>query len=153
MLTPEDLGIVPINRLNGNGARNGLKLPATFAAPFSASAVASSAPAATASSQRMTCSLGHKNSRPCGPQLYPGLPLQTLAELDASSVFFETQQTVKVSWIVLSRVGINFLANPQTYSHLTVCTYHKKELYEAWSPENRCCYPGPCSSATSTETV
>lgn len=86
--------------------------------------------------QFVTCHLSQKSRTRCGPSSTS--PLQTLDELDASSMRVPGKQ-MKMSWMILSRVGVEYL-NAHC-GRWTVCQNHRKEFLDAWQVASRCCYP------------
>ena len=93
------------------------------------------------SSVAASCNLGQRSGRACGPAY---ANLQTFGELDAAAAGGGGglgRQVKRLSWMLLSRVGINFLMPPSTYSSWTVCQHHKKEFLDNWQVDNTCCYP------------
>ena len=90
----------------------------------------------------VSCNLGLRSSRECGPAY---ANLQTFGELDAATGGGNgstgRQQVKRLSWMLLSRVGINYLMPPSTYASWTVCQYHKKEFLDNWQVDNTCSYP------------
>ena len=87
----------------------------------------------------VSCNLGLRSSRECGPAY---ANLQTFGELDAATGGGNgstgRQQVKRLSWMLLSRVGINYLMPPSTYASWTVCQYHKKEFLDNWQVDNTC---------------
>ena len=90
----------------------------------------------------VACNLGQRSGRVCGPAY---ANLQTFGELDAAAGGGNggsgRQQVKRLSWMLLSRVGINYLMPPSTYASWTVCQHHKKEFLDNWQVDNTCCYP------------
>jgi hypothetical protein len=84
----------------------------------------------------VVCNLGQRSPGSCGPGY---ADLQTLGELDATAPC--GNQVKKLSWMVLSRVGVNYLVPPATYSSWTVCQNHRREFLDNWQVEGVCCYP------------
>jgi hypothetical protein len=48
-------------------------------------------------------------------------------------------KTVKISWMMLSRVGVQYLN--ASYGWWTVCPNHRKEYLDAWQVGKTCCHP------------
>ena len=84
----------------------------------------------------LICHLGQRSKQRCGP--HPHSNLQTLDELDAASMRVPGK-TVKISWMMLSRVGVQFLH--ASYGWWTVCPNHRKEYLDAWQVGKTCCHP------------
>lgn len=89
-----------------------------------------------AGSAFLMCHLGQKSQMKCGPHV--NSPLQTLDELDAASMRIPGK-SIKISWMVLSRVGVQFLNT--SYGWWTVCPNHRKEYLDAWQVGKHCCHP------------
>ena len=96
----------------------------------------------------VSCNLGQRSSRECGPSY---ANLQTFGELDAATATgggggvngggTGRPQVKRLSWMLLSRVGINYLLPPSTYASWTVCQHHKREFLDNWQVDHTCCYP------------
>ncbi len=87
------------------------------------------------------CNFASKSRGRCGPNVIPVIG-QSLDELDAQSMRIPGKQ-MKLSWLILSRVGIHFLSS--TYGSWVICPNHKKEFLDAWQVPHSCCYPGHIS--------
>ena len=97
------------------------------------------------------CHIGRRSRKKCGPvnQLEVNR-LQTLGELDAPT---PNKQIKKISWMILSRIGLNYLVNPLTYSSWTVCLDHRHEFLDYWQVSRSCCHPDHVGSLVGSEMV
>ncbi len=105
----------------------------------------------------VVCNLGQRRHTPCGPEY---VDLKTLGELDATApntgalglshgglgssaagTSSGNKQKKKLSWIILSRAGVNFLLPSAAYRSWTICQNHTREFLDDWYPEVVCCYP------------
>ena len=46
---------------------------------------------------------------------------------------------MKISWLILSRVGIHYLSS--TFGRWTICQVHRREFLDAWQVSPKCSHP------------
>ena len=117
--------------------------------------------------QHLACHLSQKSRVKCSS--LANSALQTLDELDAASMRVPGKQ-MKISWMILSRVGVEYLTGNYKYSSTrqrngsttltwvlpsnnwvffvapscgrwTVCQTHRREFLDAWQVGKVCCHP------------
>ena len=95
----------------------------------------------TAAAAASNCIFGQKSAKPCSAADKPHLR-QTLDEIDASAA--KTGKS-KSSWILLSRVGVDFLAADRNYGSSILCMNHREAFLDDWRAGVKCCNPGHAS--------
>jgi len=89
----------------------------------------------------LQCVFGRRSGTPCGSigAAPLAMRLQTLDELDATASVAHGG-TSRISWIILSRVGVDYLGGGALGRWL-ICPVHRRELLEAWQAPGKCCHP------------
>ncbi len=47
----------------------------------------------------------------------------------------------KVSWLILSRAGVNYLTHSGLSGSWLICPAHRREFHDAWEAKAECSYP------------
>jgi hypothetical protein len=93
----------------------------------------------------LRCVFGRRSQLACGSEgpAPVAIRLQTLDELDAAATVANGSGTAaaKVSWIILSRVGVDYLGGGPAIGRWLICPAHRRELLEAWQAPSRCGHP------------
>ena len=94
-------------------------------------------------SQLITCNFQSKSLQRCSAS-HPAF--QTLEDLEKSAMKIPGKH-MKISWLILSRVGVHYLSS--NFASWTICQVHRKEFLDGWQVPDTCTYPDHLDNAGS----